>query len=136
MKTTTPGTVQKDHIDIENLNENLATFFRTDRFALHPVASGASSRRYFKEVKSLTSDLNRYSAFTREDPPISDLSESYPIISTELPRAVPGTPFLNRAFTSPFLPCGEIILPMHFLSLTGHATLRPIKLDASLDDLM
>lgn len=50
MKSTAPNTVQKDHIDIGNLKENLATFFRTDRFALHPVASGASSRRYFKLI--------------------------------------------------------------------------------------
>ena len=59
-----------------------------------------------------------------------------PIISTRLPRAWPGTPFLKRARTSPFFPCNATIFPMALCFLMGQATFRPMSRAAPLTDSM
>jgi len=48
-----------------------------------------------------------------------------PIISTRLPSAWPGTPFLKRALTRPFFPCNATIFPRTSCFLIGQATFRP-----------
>jgi len=50
-----------------------------------------------------------------------------PIISTGLPSAWPGTPFLKRALTSPFFPCNATIFPRTSCFLTRQATFRPMS---------
>ena len=59
-----------------------------------------------------------------------------PTISTELPSAWPGTPFLKRALTRPFLPWNATIFPRTLCFPMDHATLRPIRWPASPPDSM
>jgi hypothetical protein len=59
-----------------------------------------------------------------------------PIISTRLPSAWPGTPFLKRALTRPFFPCNATIFPMALCFLIGQATFRPMSRAAPPTDPM
>ena len=57
------------------------------------------------------------------------------MISTRVPRASPGRPFLKRALKCPSFPCNAMIFPRIFRCPTGQPTFRPISWAASPDDL-
>jgi len=100
-----------------SFSSSLMTFF------LPKVLFLLQEEPYFKTLVLLTQKTN------------ADLIQ--PIISTRLPSAWPGTPFLKRALTSPFFPCNATIFPRTSCFPTGHATFRPMRCAAaSLTDLM